>query len=253
MTIKELLRVIFVVCVITNLRAVTYDEPILIRAMAPFSALNGDAWGSFIGNQPAAPMSWNVIINQLQNQIKSKASPTNSKCFIAYIDSPPQFEFGGAITIPIANVSTTNVPTGYYIYQDFVDAITQHEYWHKSIHQCYANGAWALLESWLSGYESSAFETSDAAINAGKSDLNNALSVIQNTQRSYLNAALTDHPGTTLRSDITFNGPDANHSKSYVKCNDPDWGTPAYNAVQAIVTTFASPISGNCKTCPIPQ
>lgn len=227
--------------------AVDYSDPTVDYHEVPMGGGSGDAWGTFVGNGAWAPTEWTAVKASLSAKIKTKADESNPNCFVAYIENPPTLSFTGHVNLPKVNTETT-FPTGYWIYQDFVDAIAVHEYWHVDIHKAYAYGAWAAFESWLSTYQSAPCSTAAKASSNASTDLSSAISKIEATQQTFRSKKNIGHPPA---SDVTYQAPDSNHPKKYVKCNNPNWGQAAYSAVSAITVTFAAPVAGDCS-CPAP-
>lgn len=227
--------------------AVNYSDPTISYVQVPIAGGTGDAWGTFLGDGVWAPTGWATLKSELNSKIKTKADESNPNCFVAYIENPPTLSFAGHVNLPKVDTETT-FPTGYWVYQDFVQSITVHEYWHVNIHKAYACGAWAAFESWLSTYQSAPCSTSAKASANASADLTTAIKKIEATQQTFRDKKTIGHPSAT---DVTYQSPDSNHLKSYVKCNNPNWGESAYSAVSSITVTFDAPILGDCS-CPAP-
>lgn len=202
--------------------AIDYPDPTPTYCVIPFLTPAGPANASFQGNGAFVRSGWPTVKQTIVRNIKTKASPDNPDCFVAYVDSPPTFSFSAQIQLPKVNTWYNNSPAGvYWIYQDFVDDMTEHEYWHYTIHKAYANGPWAALEAWLSTYQSSPCTTSATAIANAKTDINAAFAKVEATENTYATAAKLQHPA---ENDCQANRPDANHSKPYYRANNPNWG-----------------------------
>ncbi len=225
--------------------AVNYTDPEIFYYRVPMSGGSDGSWGNFVGTNAFIPIDWVTTKPTLSSKIRTKASPSNPNCFVAYIESPPTFSFSGRVWLPEVNTELTNYK-GCWVYQDFVDALTVHEYWHVYIHKAYAFGAWAAFESWLTTYESTACATAEKAASNGRADLAKAIAKIEGTSQTYKDNKDIGHPDP---HNVTYQPPDSVHNTIYVKSNTYDWGQGAYNAVAAITVTFDAPTAGNCS-CP---
>jgi len=228
--------------------AVNNSDPEVFYYSVPMAGGSDGSWGNFVGNNAFIPIDWVTTKSTLSSKLKTKASTSNPNCFVAYIENPPTFSFSGRVWLPEVNTQLTNYP-GCWVYQDFVDAITIHEYWHVSIHKAYAYGAWAAFESWMTTYQSTECATADKALSNGNADLTSAIAKIEATRQAYIDHKDDGHPD---RHNVTYQPPDNIHNTKYVKSNSYDWGQSAYNAVAAITVTFDPPKAGNCS-CPAPQ